>query len=70
MHVYVPPHFIPTFWESLNIFQEQQIGQGGPTATPAHFPYLKPLDFYIWGHLNSTKHTTLILSNTTQVYLK
>jgi hypothetical protein len=47
MHNSTPPHILLAFWESLNIFPEQQTGKGGPTAWPAHFPYLKPIDFYL-----------------------
>jgi hypothetical protein len=38
-----PPHFFPAVQEFLNsIFLAQWIGQGGPTARPAHSPDLNP----------------------------
>jgi hypothetical protein len=36
------------------VFPEQWIGQGGPTAWTAPSPDLNPIDFYTWGHLQST----------------
>jgi hypothetical protein len=36
-----PPHFLPTVQEFLNsVFLAQWMGQGGPTAWPAHSPDL------------------------------
>lgn len=37
-----------------NLFPEQRIGRGGPTAWPLRSPDLNTLDFYLRGHLKST----------------
>jgi hypothetical protein len=33
-------------------YHDQWIGRGGPTARPCQ-PDLNPLDFYLWGHLET-----------------
>ena len=53
------PYFLLAFREFLNnMFLEQRIGPGGPTAWPARSPDLQPLYFYLWGHLQSTVYAT------------
>jgi len=47
-----PPHYLLAVQEFLNnMFLEQWIGGGGPTAWLAHSCGLNPLDFYHCGHL-------------------
>jgi hypothetical protein len=36
-----------------NIHHDRWIGKGGHTAWPPRSPALKPLDFYLWGHLKT-----------------
>jgi hypothetical protein len=36
-----------------NSYHDGWIGTGGPIAWPARSPDLNPLDFYLWGHLNT-----------------
>jgi hypothetical protein len=51
MHDGVPAHFLLAVRELLNnVFPEQRLGQGGPTACPVRSPDLNPLHFYLWGH--------------------
>ena len=42
------------------MFPEQWIEQDGPTAMRAPSPDLNPLEFYLWGHLNSTVYAALV----------
>jgi hypothetical protein len=54
-----------------NSYHDRWIGTGGPTAwPPCSTPYLNPLDFYLWGHLNTLcmqlllttkEHVTIVL---------
>lgn len=54
MHDDAPPHLFLALQQFLNnVFPEQQIGRGGPTARPASSPELNPSHFYLWWHLQS-----------------
>jgi hypothetical protein len=49
-------------WEVLsNTYHDQWTGRGGPTAWPPRStPDLNPLDFYLWGHLNTLVYAARI----------
>jgi hypothetical protein len=54
MHDGAPPHFNLAVRDVLNNTSHGQlIGRGGPTAWPPRSPDLNPLDFYLWGRLNT-----------------
>ena len=42
------------------MFLEQWIEQDGPTALPAPFLNLNPLDLHLWGYLKSTVYATIV----------
>jgi hypothetical protein len=49
-----PPHFLPTVRLHLNqTFGEQWIRHGSPANWPARSPDLNPLNFWLWGHLET-----------------
>jgi hypothetical protein len=61
MHDGAPPHFLLAVRQFLNnVFPEQWIEQGGPTAWPGSSPDLSPLHFHLWGHLKSTVCATKV----------
>jgi hypothetical protein len=55
MHDGAPAHFSRAVRDVLNnIYRNRWIGRGGPTAWPPRsMPDLNPLDFYLWGHVNT-----------------
>jgi hypothetical protein len=54
MHDCAPAHFSRSLQDVLNnTYHDVWIGRGGPTAWPPRSPDFNPLDFYLWGHLNS-----------------
>jgi hypothetical protein len=54
MHYGAPAHFNLFARRYLNRkLPCEWIGRGGPTAWSPRSPDLKPLDFYLWGHLKS-----------------
>ena len=56
-----PPHFLLAVRESLNdLFPEQWMGRGWPTAWPARSPDLNPSDFHLWWRLKSTDCATAV----------
>jgi hypothetical protein len=60
MHYGASAHFSPAVRDVLsNSYHGRWIGGGGPTAWPPHSPDLNPLNFYLWGHLE-----TLVYSDT------
>jgi hypothetical protein len=52
------PHFSLVVWAHLNIYREQWIGRVGPIVWPAWSPDLMPLDFFLWGNVNSVMYAT------------
>jgi hypothetical protein len=59
MHDGAPPHLL-TFRKFVNnLFPEQWVGRGGPTAWPAPSSDFSPLDFYLWEHVKSTVYATV-----------
>lgn len=59
MHDGAPAHFARTVRDTLNTaFPGRWIGRGGPVAWPARSPDLNPLDFFVWGHLQSLVYET------------
>ncbi|XP_069685966.1 probable glutamate receptor [Periplaneta americana] len=45
-------HFLRNVREHLTLtFQDHCSGRGSPTPWAARFPNLKPLDFWLWGHM-------------------
>jgi hypothetical protein len=58
MHDGAPPHFVSFVGQHLNqTLYEQWIGQGGLVNWPARSPDLNPLDFWLWGHLNTSVYS-------------
>jgi hypothetical protein len=61
MHDVAPTHFARFARQHLNqTLVEQCIGRGGPDNWPARSPDLNPLDFRLWGHLNTMVHSAPI----------
>jgi len=53
-HDGVPPHYTRHVREYLNeSFRNRWLGRGGPIAWPPRSPDLTPLDYYLWGHMNT-----------------
>ena len=51
--------FQPHFRVFLNNnYTNRWIGRRGPTAWPARYSDLNPLDFYLWGHLKAIVYDT------------
>ena len=49
-----PAHFRITVREWLNMnFPDRWIGRGGPIPWPARCPDLTPMDYCVWGHMES-----------------
>ena len=54
-----PPHFLLVFWAFLyNVFSEQWIAWGQPTACPALSPDLNPFRLLSLGHLKPILYAT------------
>ena len=54
-----PPHYAREVREFLdNVFPDHWIGRRGPLEWPARSPDLTPLDFFLWGHLQSKIYAT------------
>ncbi|KAK4321743.1 hypothetical protein Pmani_007481 [Petrolisthes manimaculis] len=54
-------HFARGTRDFLNVmYPDNWIGCGGRIAWPPRSPDLTPLDFYLWGHLNSRVYATQI----------
>jgi hypothetical protein len=61
MHDGTPPHFLRIFRQHLNqTFGEHWIGHGSPVNWPARSRDLNPLDFWLWGHLNTLVYSAPI----------
>jgi hypothetical protein len=61
MHYGAPAHFDRIVRDHLNErFHEQWIGHCGPVSWPSRSPDLTPLDFYLWGHLETVIYATLV----------
>jgi hypothetical protein len=61
MHYGAPPHFLRIVGQHLNqTFGEQWIGRWGPVNWSARSPDLNPLDFWLWGHLNTLVYSAPI----------
>ncbi|KAJ4430312.1 hypothetical protein ANN_22525 [Periplaneta americana] len=59
LHDGAPAHFSRTARRYLDRrFPDRWIGRGGPIAWPPRSPDLKPLDFYLWGHLKSLVYSS------------
>ncbi|KAJ4435008.1 hypothetical protein ANN_23581 [Periplaneta americana] len=59
LHDGSPAHFSRTARRYLDRrFPDRWIGRGGPIAWPPRSPDLKPLDFYLWGHLKSLVYSS------------
>jgi len=53
-HDGAPPHYTWHVREYLNeSFPNRWLGRGGPVAWPPRSPDLKPLDYYLWGHMKT-----------------
>jgi len=49
--------------ENLNeCFPNRWLGHGGPVAWPPRSPDLKPLDYYLWGHMKTLVYETKVES--------
>jgi hypothetical protein len=61
MHDGAPPQFLRTVRQHLSqTFGEQWIRRRGPVNWPARSPDLNPLDFWPYGHLNTSVYSALI----------
>ena len=65
-HDGAPPHYTWHVREYLNeSFPNCWLGHGGPVAWPPRSPQLKPLDYYLWGHMKTLVYTTKVDSRAT-----
>ncbi|KAJ4443517.1 hypothetical protein ANN_05189, partial [Periplaneta americana] len=61
LHDGAPAHLSRTARRYLDRrLPDRWIGRGGPIAWPPRSPDLNPLDFYLWGHLKSLVHSSLV----------
>ncbi|KAJ4433473.1 hypothetical protein ANN_15776 [Periplaneta americana] len=59
LHDRAPAHFSRTARRYLDRrFPDRWIGRGGPIAWPPRSSDLNPLDFYLWGHLESLVYSS------------
>jgi len=60
-HDGVTPHYTNRVRELLNeLFANRRLGRGGPVAWPPRSPDLKPLDYYLWGHMKTLVYVTKV----------
>jgi hypothetical protein len=61
MHDGVTAYWSRAVWNVLcNTYHDRWIGRGGPTVWPPHSPDLNPLDFYLWGHLETLVYAAAV----------
>ena len=60
-HNGAPPHYTRHVSEYLNeSFPKRWLGRGGRVAWPPRSPDLTPLDYYLWGHMNTLVYETKV----------
>jgi len=60
-HDWAPPHYTRHVRVYLNrSFPNRWLGCGGPIAWPLRSPDLKPLDYYLWGHMKTLVYETKV----------
>jgi hypothetical protein len=65
MHDGATAHFSLVRDVMNNTYHRRWTGGGGPAAWPPRSPDLNPMDFHLWGHLNTLMYAALVDSEET-----